>query len=101
MPASRDRGIAVSEIAAALRFDRNTNSTIATSTAPRSSDLVMFRSARSMNSEGRKRAGCSDEACRRYGGGKLVKRLLGARGDDLGIGAELGRHHDHERPARH
>ena len=44
--------MAVREIAAAPTSERNTSRTTATSTAPSRSEVTMFRSARSMNSDG-------------------------------------------------
>ena len=66
--ARSESGIAVSEMAAAPASERKTTSTTATSTAPSSSEVTMFRSARSMNSDGRKMSGWSVRPAARMAG---------------------------------
>ena len=93
--ASRESGIAVSEMAAPQvgeeqhQDDRHQR-------AAQQERVVMFRIARSMNSEGRKIAGSRVRPAASMAGARRASAASTPAGDDLGVGAELAGHHHHE-----
>ena len=96
MAASSESGMAVREMAAARASARKSSSTTATSTAPSSSDVVMLRSARSMNSDGRNKAGCSSRPADSIAGRRRARAASTRAATTLVLAPELAGDDDHE-----